>query len=248
MHALRSRAIAAILLLCAGIGLPAITSASEPDPRRPRASGIAVPGDSAEAPSEVKPASTIVAVPQGDGAPVITDGIFSPGEWDDAKLVQLNGSVALYFKEYRDVVFIGVRGRENAGIGPSELFIAAPGGPVWKLHVSAQLFEALVTADDDAKAPRFGLTTDWYANEQRRDMPAADRLQKEGKDPIAIMRATSYPSDGIEFAIRRSKLPGDRWLTFLSASAIVEGRPGALVYPASASPGSTEGWLELRFE
>jgi hypothetical protein len=25
-----------------------------------------------------------VAVPEGDGAPVLTDGIFSPGEWDDA--------------------------------------------------------------------------------------------------------------------------------------------------------------------
>jgi hypothetical protein len=30
------------------------------------------------------PAPAEIAVPEGNGVPVITDGIISPGEWDDA--------------------------------------------------------------------------------------------------------------------------------------------------------------------
>jgi hypothetical protein len=82
--------------------------------------------------------------------------------------------------------------------------------------------------------------------ELRRDMELAERLEKEGKSPIEIILATSYPSDGIEFAIRRSKLPGQRWLVRLSASAVVGGKPGMLVYPAATAERTTQGWLELR--
>jgi len=189
-----------------------------------------------------------VTVPEGDGAPVLTDGIFSPGEWDDALRIALGETVTLHLKEYRGVVFVGVRGQGAAGIGPSELLLAAPGGEIQKLHVSAQLFESVLPAAGAEPPARFGLTTGWYANELRRDMAEAARLEKEGRNPIDIMRATSYPSDGIEFAIRRSKVPGSRWLMRLWASAIVGDKPGMLTYPPNATETSTEGWLELRFE
>ena len=192
--------------------------------------------------------ATPVTVPEGSCAPVITDGIFSPGEWEDALPVALNNSVTLYLKDCRGVAFIGVRGNSPAGIGPSELYLAVPGGEIHKLHVSAQLYEAVPTAAGPQPKPRFGLTPDWYANELRRDMEEAARLEKEGKGPIDIIRATSYPSDGIEFAIRRSKFPGQRWLMRLWASAFVEGKPGMLSYPPSAAERTTDGWLELRFK
>lgn len=196
-----------------------------------------------------KPAVTgAVAVPVGNGAPVITDGIFSPGEWDDALRMELNEAVTLHLKEYRGVVFIGVRGQGTAGIGPSNLFLAVPGGPIEKLHVSAQLSENVLPATGAEPSARFGLTTDWYANELRRDMVESARLEKEGKSPIDVIRATSYPSDGIEFAIRRSKFPGQRWLMRLLASAIIGDKPGMLAYPTAAAEKTTEGWLELRFK
>ncbi len=186
-----------------------------------------------------------VLVPEGDGSPVITDGIFSPGEWDDALRIPLGETVTLHLKEWRGVVFLGVRGQ--GGIGPSNLFLAAPGGPIHRLHVSAQLSEAVLTGSSPEPPPRFGFTTDWYANEQRRDMEEAARLEKEGKDPLTIIRATSYPSDGIEFAIRRSKLPSQRWLMRLVASAMLAGgRPGMLVHPPASAEKTTEGWLDLR--
>jgi len=56
-----------------------------------------------------------IAVPEGNGVPVITDGIFSPGEWDDAHRSALTASVQLYVKQHRGVVFIGVRGLGSRG-------------------------------------------------------------------------------------------------------------------------------------
>lgn len=192
------------------------------------------------------PAQGAVRVPEGNGAPVITDGIFTPGEWDDALQIPLNATARLCVKHYRGVVFIGVRGGRNAEIGPSDLFVAIPGGQIRQFHVSAQLFEGAFPAEEGFQ-PRFGLTTDWYANEVRRDMAAEARLKKEGKTPMEIIRGSAYPSDGIEFAIRRSKFPGERWLMRVQASAFLENKPGMLTYPAAAAEKTTAGWLELRF-
>ncbi len=187
---------------------------------------------------------TSVTVPEGDGTPVMTDGIFSPGEWDDARRIALSATAALYLKQHRGVVFLGIKG--EGGIGPSDLCLSAAGGPIWKLHVSAQLAEAILPKEGSEPAPRFGLTTDWYANELRRDMAEAERLKQAGMTPIEIIQATSYPSDGIEFAIRRSKLPGDVWLMRLWASSMVGGKPGMLLYPPDTDERATKGWLELR--
>ncbi len=196
-----------------------------------------------QVPAVGTPAAPLV-VPEGNGAPVITDGVFSAGEWDDALRRPLGGGVEFFVKEWRGVVFIGVRG--EGGLGPSELSLAAPGGPIQKLHRSFQLYEVVVPPAGKEPEPRFGLTTDWYANEMRRDMAESERLQKEGLDPMTIMRKTSYPSDGIEFAIRRSRIAGQTWLMRLWASALIDGKPGMLTYPPDAPERTTAGWLELR--
>jgi len=62
------------------------------------------------------------------------------------------------------------------------------------------------------------------------------------------MKATSYPSDGIEFAIRRSKIPGNVWRLRLWASPFSEGKPGMVTYPPAAAERVTDGWLELRLQ
>ncbi len=189
-----------------------------------------------------------ITIPQSNGDPVITDGIFTPGEWYDAVRIPVAKTVTLHLKRLRDVIFVGVRGQGPIGIGPSELSISVPGGLIRKLHVSAQLGEIVVPASGPEPRFRFGLTTEWYANELRRDMEEAARLEKQGKSPIEIIFATSYPSDGIEFAIRRSKFPGQRWLLRLLASAMTDdGKPGSTVYPPGVPERVTDGWLELHF-
>ncbi len=191
---------------------------------------------------------------------MVTDGAFTPGEWDDVLKLAVADGVTLYLKEYRGVVFVGIRGAN----GPSDLYLAAPGGPIEQLHVSAALVQVQVPTTGPGPKWRLGFTTDWYANEQRRDEEAFARMQKEGRDPREIMRATSYPFEGIEFAIRRSKIPGPVWLMRFGASALIGGREGAVEYPPpvlivlDGPPGSgpgpsrpsltTSGWLELRFD
>ncbi len=114
--------------------------------------------------------------------------------------------------------------------------------------MSAQLGEIVLPPTGTEPPFRFGLTPDWYANELRRDVAEAERLEKESKTPFEIINASSYPSDGIEFAIRRSKFPSLRWLMRLWASAFVGGKPGMLIYPPAAPERTTDGWLELRFK
>jgi hypothetical protein len=189
-----------------------------------------------------------VAVPRGDGAPVITDGMFTAGEWDDARMVVVNDGVTLYVKEYRGVVFIGVRGAQANGIGPSELSLSGSDGVIQRLHVSAALAEVIVPPEDPLPALRLGFTLDWYANEQRRDEALMARMKQEGRDPISIMQASSYAFDGIEFAIRRSKIPGQVWRLRLWASAFNGGKPGMVTYPDNAAERTTDAWLELRLQ
>lgn len=209
-------------------------SSAQPPPPPPPGSGAATAGPARPTALEAKPApGSPVAVPVGDGAPVVTDGAFSPGEWDDALRVPVGNSVDLYLKQWRGVVFIGLRGESGSGLGPSELGLAAPGGPVLKLHVSAQLFESVLPGSGDEPPARMGFTNGWYANEQRRDEAA---------------KGAPYPSDGIEFAIRRSKLAGDRWLLRVWASARDGERWGMLTWPAGTAERTTAGWAELRLE
>jgi hypothetical protein len=127
-------------------------------------------------------------------------------------------------------------------------FPAVPIGQIHKLHVSAQLGEIVRPPTGDAPPFRFGLTPDRYASELRRYMVESQRLEKEGKSPFEIIRATSYPSDGIEFAIRRSKVPGQVWVMRLWVSAFVGDKPGMFLYPTAAAEKTTDGWLELRFK
>ncbi len=79
-------------------------------------------------------------------------------------------------------------------------------------------------------------------------MDEAERLQKQGKSPMEIITATSYPSEGIEFAVRRSKLPGPRWLMRLGASVLAGGQPGRLVHPPATTERTTNGWPVLRLD
>jgi hypothetical protein len=208
------------------------------------AAGQAAPAAVAETEAGTAPAA--LAVPAGRCVAVVTDGLFTAGEWDDAARVAVAEGVTLLVKEQGGVVFIGLRGEVQAGIGPSEVFLAAAGGPIHRLHVSAQLGETVLPATGEAPPYRFGLTTGWYANELRRDEALAGTLMKEGRPPIEKLMATYFPSEGIELAVRREKVAGKVWLLRLAASAMSGGRPGMVVWPAGTAERATDGWLELR--
>jgi hypothetical protein len=246
----RKNARILLVLLLSGLGAVVVESplAVLADGTEVNSQGYAITEKALSTQGMQPPSGEPVLVPEGNGVPVITDGLFGPGEWDDALRIALNETVELRLKQYRQVVFLGLRGLGSTSIGPSDLFLTVPGGSIHQLHVSAQLGEIVLPASGVNPPFRFGLTPDWYANEFRRGMKESERLEKAGKTPVEIIRATSFPSDGIEFAIRQSKFPASKWLLRLQTSFFAGDKPGGLVYPPSTEERKTDGWLVLRFQ
>ncbi len=187
-----------------------------------------------------------VRVPEGN-RPILTDGIFSPGEWDDAMKIQIDPNLQLLLKKSSGFVFIGLK-YSPFTLSVVDLFISPDGKAIRQLHVSAQLGERLLgvgaaSAGDD---PPFiwGDTTDWYANEIRWDAGKAQALTKEGKNAGEAQRAALFRYDGFEFQIRQSKFDAEEWLMRLeSPSAPDWSKP--VVFPEGTSLASTQGWLKL---
>ncbi|MDH4196112.1 MAG: hypothetical protein OEW05_01735 [Candidatus Aminicenantes bacterium] len=189
-----------------------------------------------------------VRVPEGNGRPILTDGIFSPGEWDDALKIDVRPTVQLLLKKSAGFVFIGIRYIPYT-LAVVDLFISPAGKAIRQLHVSAQLGERLLNdtpgSDDD---PEFiwGDTTGWYANEVRWSEKKVQALIKEGKSRDEAQEASVYKYDGFEFQIRQSKFGTDAWLIRLE-SAIAPDWSKPVVFPEGTNPASTQGWLKLVF-
>ena len=118
----------------------------------------------------------------GMGTPVMTDGTFSRGEWDDATRMTVNDSIILFFKRHEGHVFLGVH-CPDLTIPAFDLFLDPGSGTIHQLHISAQLGERLLhTASEDAEDPTFvwGGTTDWYASEIRWGAERLERMIEAG--------------------------------------------------------------------
>ncbi len=185
-------------------------------------------------------------VPEGDGRPVLIDGLFSPGEWEDAGKIDIDQAVVLYLKKYRGHVFIGVK------ITPFrtsvvDLFISPEGKTIHHLHASAQIGERVVNEHSGLwEAPPFiyGYSVDWYANEIRWDNNKVQELTTKGMDGGRAQEMSYFKYDGYEFQVRQSKFPGDRWLLrVLVPMAPDFDKP--VLYPGGTEMTSTNGWLSL---
>lgn len=190
--------------------------------------------------------SASVRVPEGNGRPILIDGLFSPGEWDDALAIQVRPDLQLLLKKSAGFVFIGLK-YSPFPLSVVDLFISPEGKTVTHLHVSAQLGERTLTGSGSADgAPRFvwGATSDWYANEIRWDAGKVEALMKEGMDRYKAQEAAVYRYDGFEFQIRQSKFGPGAWL--LRFETPMPGpQEGPFVFPPGTNPDSTAGWLKL---
>jgi hypothetical protein len=189
---------------------------------------------------------TTVRVPEGKGRPILVDGLFSPGEWDDAMKIQIRPDLQLLIKRSAGFVFLGLK-YSPFTLSVVDLFISPDGKAITHLHVSAQLGERLLGGAAGAgEDPPFvwGATSDWYANEIRWDAKKAEALMKEGKDAGEAQRAALYRYDGFEFQIRQSKFGTDEWLLRLE-SPMAPDWSKPVVFPEGTIPASTKGWLRL---
>jgi len=190
-----------------------------------------------------------VRVPEGNGKPILTDGIFTPGEWDDALKVPIRPNVELLLKKSAGFVFVGIRYTPFT-LSVVDLFISPDGKAIRHLHVSAQLGERLL--NDTAvpgKEPEFiwGDTTGWYANEIRWNERKVQAMIKEGKDSGQAQEAALYKYDGFEFQIRQSKFGPDEWLVRVETPLAPDWEK-PVVFPEGTDTASTKGWLKLVFK
>ena len=187
-----------------------------------------------------------LAVPEGKGLPVLLDGLFSPGEWEDAKRLDLDDNVSLFLKSYGGHVLIGVK------ISPFrtsvvEMFISPDGRAIHHLHASAQIGERRVNENSgpwDNPPFVWGDTPDWQANEIRWDEGKMQALIKEGKSEGAAQEMSMFKYDGFEFQIRRSKFGPGPWLFRVEVPTAPRfDKP--VVFPGGTTMKSTAGWAKL---
>ena len=199
-----------------------------------------------EGPGVPEDGSRSFRVPEGDGRPVLIDGLFSPGEWDDAGKIDVDSTVSLYLKKYRGHMFLGVK------ITPFitsvvDLFISPDGKTIHHLHASAQISERIVNEHSglwDNPPFIYGYSVDWHANEIRWDSGKAQELTKKGMDGGKAQQMSYFEYDGYEFQVRQSKFPGDRWL-FRILVPMAPDFDNPLIYPEGTEMTSTKGWLSL---
>lgn len=187
-----------------------------------------------------------VRVPDWNGRAVLTDGVFSPGEWDDALRIQIRPDLQLLLKKSADFVFIGFKYTPFT-LSVVDLFISPDGQAVHHLHVSAQLGERLLAGPSVAGGDTefvWGDTHDWYANEIRWDAGKVQALTKAGKGAGEAQQAALYHYDGFEFQIRRSKFPSDEWFVRFE-SPMPPDWSAPVVFPAGTNRETVRGWLKL---
>ena len=186
----------------------------------------------------------VVSVPETNGPPVLVDGTFSPGEWDDALSIPAWDGVTLYLKQEKGHVYVGIHCPDL--MAPiTDLFIEPAEGEIHQLHVSAQLGEIVLPAEGEEAPPWvWGHSPQWYANEVRWDAGERRRLIETGMDEGRAQVVSMFPYDGFEFQIRREKFGAGEWRIRLEVPSAAEyDTPPA--FPVGTSRHNSGGWLVL---
>jgi len=188
-----------------------------------------------------------IRVPEGDGRPVMTDGMFQPGEWDDVTTVRISPRMSLFFKRYQGHLYLGADARQV--VSPSvDLFFASDSTRILALHRSAQLGEMVLTAGaPDSTDPEWvwGRTSGWYSNEGRWTYRMQDSLMAAGMSWNDAFRIAGFPCEIAEFDILTSKLGTSRVLFRI---AIESGDGSVVEFPAGTSRKNPAGWATLLLE
>ena len=185
-----------------------------------------------------------VVVPEGNGQPMLIDGLFSPGEWDDAQKRHINDRVDLYLKVNSGHLFLGLKYTDPVGV-ITDIWITADDKTVYQLHSSGALAEGVLSlpvAEERLDNYIVGYSKDWNANEVKTDRKKRDAWMAAGRPGgIEAQRNHLFPSDGKEFQILQSKFSGNRLkLRIMSGDA-----KSFFIFPEKTDLKSTENWMEL---
>ena len=187
------------------------------------------------------PGQESIAVPEGNGKPVLLDGLFTSGEWDDALKVAIHDRITLFLKVNSGHLFLGLKYEEAVGV-VTDVWMTSDGKTVYQMHSSGQLGEGVLSLSvaDDKSETVIGYTKNWDGNEIKSDSKKKAEWQAAGR-PKEGYRQTLFPSDGKEFQILMSKFSGSR----LKMRLMSGDSKGLVIYPKNTDLKSTEKWLEL---
>ncbi|MCP4705970.1 MAG: hypothetical protein GY865_15335 [candidate division Zixibacteria bacterium] len=192
----------------------------------------------------------IFNVPTGDGRPVMTDGIFQLGEWDDASKLIINDSTSILFKQFQGHLYLALDSREL--LSPTiDLFLCTDSLNILQLHVSAQLGERnLLVAPEISEDTIWvwGQTTKWYANEFRWIYRLSDSLQRiEGLDWPEAIKQSGFPHEAVEMDILQSKLKGNSCLFRTDIWTAYTGE-NPISFPPETKIDNLDGWAKFELK
>lgn len=179
-----------------------------------------------------------IRVPHALPRAVLLDGKMDPEEWEGSLDVPVAGPIRLSFLDAGGYLLVGVL-TEGRAPRPVDLFVQDSSGAVHQLHASAAIGERLLADTlwtDTDPAWRWGNHVDWMANEAKVD---------SWRPPELLLGERMFPSDGVEFQIRRSRFSGTRWRLRVEIGTF-PGTEGTFVFPATATRDPAT-WAVLEF-
>jgi hypothetical protein len=199
-------------------------------------------------PGEWDPETLTVTLSATDCVPILLDGLFSPGEWDDAVALKTGPHSTMLFKQDADYFYIGVDSRTL--IAPStDLFLAADSAEIRQFHVSAQVSERKVTRESTrSENPEWnwGYSDGWMANEVRWNDREFKRLMEDaGEWRADLFAQVAYPSHGAEFQFRKSRFGAQRYSFRLELVYAPDFDANPEVFPEGTEMGDITGWAVL---
>jgi hypothetical protein len=157
-----------------------------------------------------------------EGSMVLIDGRLEPSEWNDARKLELAPGHNLYVKQHPGYVLIAYEHPDAASFSV-DLFLKSGSAPVINLHASAQLGERTMRPD--------GTFPDWkWRNHTGWTSHVLARVGKDGFEEHSVK----------EFQIRRSKLPGKRWLLRLQVN-----EDATQIYLAGTTLNDPSKWIAI---
>jgi hypothetical protein len=188
--------------------------------------------------------TTKVLVPEGN--PIVVDGIFSKGEWDDAFKLPISEDYNLYLKVVSGSLCIGLKSPKPIGMLLTEIYITSNEKEFYNLHSSASLGEGVNPFPSDFKSLKFSVHNNkkWEANCDTFDKVEEEKWNAAGEpnDPEKYDKVF-YKKDGKEFRIDLNKFSGAR----LKIAMVWRSAKGVAHFPDNLNIKSWDSWTELIF-
>ncbi len=188
-----------------------------------------------------------VNVPTGNGIPVMTDGIFTLGEWDEAEEIKINDNITLFVKQNKGIFYLGIY-CPDLRMPVSNLYVSSGENDIYKFHISAQIGEIKLNPEGETDPEfEYGNTSGWYGNEIRWNYWKAQELQEQGKTVADAQFETVYPHEGHEYMFRMAKFNSSSTLKIRIELLYFGYWETPIVYPEGTQNKDLTGWLELKF-